>query len=98
MRYIKRLDSTQKEIVEALRKAGYSVRSTAMVGGGFPDIVVGCSRGNVLLEAKSKRAHKDELVKDDAFARGWQGPIYRVYSAEEALNAMRLYSADDLPF
>lgn len=35
-----RVDGNQKEIVAALRKVGCSVRSTAEIGGGFPDLLV----------------------------------------------------------
>lgn len=99
MRFRPRLDTTQRSIVDALRKAGYSVRSLAAVGNGCPDILVGHQRGNVLLEAKSDRkVHKQKSHLSDpekAFMRGWLGPVYVVFDAEQALAVMYEYSCGE---
>lgn len=36
----KKIDANQNEIVKQLRKMGFSVAITSMVGNGFPDLVV----------------------------------------------------------
>jgi hypothetical protein len=96
MRFRPRLDTTQREIVEALRKAGYSVRSLAGVGNGCPDILVGCQRGNVLLEAKGEhaRTHKKGILSDQEklFFTAWLGPVALVFSAEDALSVVANYA------
>ena len=46
------MDENQQEIIATLREAGYIVHDTHELGGGFPDIVVGCDKGNVLAEIK----------------------------------------------
>ena len=42
MRYHAKADANQPEIVERVRKNGGDVMHTHMVGGGAPDIIVGC--------------------------------------------------------
>ena len=97
MRLRPRLDTTQREIVEALRNAGYSVRSLAGVGNGCPDILVGCQRGNALLEAKGEhaRTHKKGILSEQEamFFSAWLGPVALVFSADEALAVMASYVA-----
>lgn len=71
MRRIPRSDNNHNEIVRALRAAGASVFSTAMVGCGFPDLSVGYKGQNYFLEVKNGRAKQtdDELT----FQYTWNG-------------------------
>lgn len=47
-----RTDGNHKQLMEFARKIGFSVTSTAMVGNGFPDIVLGIYGLNFLPEIK----------------------------------------------
>lgn len=93
----RRIDSNQREIVEALKAAGCAVVSTARMGGGFPDLVVG--RGDIghgqifLLEVKGPKGRftPSEL----RFAASWHGNYRVVRSVEEALRAVGLMEVAD---
>ena len=83
-----RVDRNQAEIVLALRTAGYSVFSTAPLGKGFPDLVVGRNNRNVLLEIKAST--RDKLTHHEAvFFAMWQGQRARVNNVDEALSVCR---------
>lgn len=92
MRRAARRDDNHAEVRDALRRIpGVSVADTASLGGGFPDLVVGFGGdwgANVLLEVKdgkkppsSRRLTQDERIFHDI----WQGPVFVVSSAEEAV-------------
>lgn len=63
----KRTDGNQTEIVEGLRKLGYSVAVTSMMGNGFPDIVVAKDFKTMLVEIKdpSQPPSKRKLTADE---------------------------------
>lgn len=52
MRRRAKADSNQPSIVAAFRAAGLRVVHTHMVGGGFPDIIVGCGAQIAMVEIK----------------------------------------------
>ena len=82
MRYAK-VDKNQGVIVDALRKAGFSVKSTASIGDGFPDLI--CAKGSQcwLLEVKME---KGKLTPDQVkFMQDWKGEVYIVRTQEDAL-------------
>ncbi len=79
-----RIDRNQTEIVKGLRDRGYSVFSTARVGHGFPDLVVGAGGINYLLEVKAGPAEK-LTPRQEEFFEDWQGRARVVCSLEEAL-------------
>jgi Holliday junction resolvase len=86
MRKIGKVDANQAEIVKALRKAGYAVQSLANIGAGCPDLMVGCARGNFLLEIKDG---KGKLTEDQVtWHRMWPAPVHLVRTIEEALDAV----------
>jgi Holliday junction resolvase len=90
-RFARRVDDNHKDIVDALRKIGAKVKSTAAVGSGFPDLVVGYKGDLYLLEIKdgSKSPSKRVLTKDEeAFMLEWSGisHIGVVSSIEEAIS------------
>ena len=68
----KRIDANQPEIVDGLRRIGATVRSTATIGIGFPDICVGFRGKNYLFEIKDGKAlvkpgqenSKSECIKE----------------------------------
>lgn len=84
-----RVDVNQAEIVEALRKAGYSVLSLAQIGNGAPDLLVS-GRGlgrNVLMEVKQPGA---KLTADEVlWHHEWPARVWIVRSIEDALDAVR---------
>lgn len=75
-----RSDGNQAEIVRALRKLGYRVRSLQHVGGGMPDLLV-CRRGQLeLIEVKAGngKLRQSQLAFQ---AEGW--PVRVVRTVEE---------------
>lgn len=96
MRRKSKVDSNQKEIVEALRKAGCSVFITSGIGGDFPDLVVGTTgdlpewvkrQGNtVLLEVKTEKGKLSDGQTE--FIVNFRGACAVVRSVEEALRAV----------
>lgn len=89
-----KIDANQNEIVNALRKAGCSVQILSNVGKGCPDIVVGFSGLNLMMEIKDgnkpKSAQKltDDQVK---WHQDWNGTVVVVNSVEQALQAVKDY-------
>ena len=84
MRTAAKIDANQPEVVDALRKAGISVQSTAAIGKGFPDLVAANGDGKVwLIEIKGP---KGKLTPDqEQFISGWRGVVHIVRSADDAL-------------
>ena len=87
----KRIDANQSEIVRELRKRGCSVQSLAGVGKGCPDLLVGRSGVNVLLEVKdgskppsARRLTEAQVEWHDA----WNGKASIVCNVSEALAAV----------
>lgn len=88
MRYAAKVDSTHAEVRDALRQAGATVKDTARVGDGFPDLLVNW-RGRVLfIEVKTPKAYTspETRQKQAQFAR--QFPTVTVTSAAEAIAAL----------
>jgi hypothetical protein len=85
MRLRPRVDVNQPRIVRELRQfPGVSVASTAALGKGFPDIVVGYRRRTYLYEIKADA--KKKLTDDEAkFAAAWTGHLKTVTTTEEIL-------------
>ena len=84
MRFAAKIDANQPQVVEALRKAGISVQSTAAIGKGFPDLVAANGDGKVwLIEVKGL---KGKLTADqEQFIENWRGVVHIVRSADDAL-------------
>ena len=91
MRRAGRTDANQKEIVDALRKAGASVHVTSSVGGGFPDLVVGFRGKNYLLEVKPAEGppSAQRLTKDEVdFHCDWLGQLSVVHTILDAIDVI----------
>ena len=91
MKRMHKVDTNQPEIVADLRKIGASVHSTAMVGNGFPDIVVGMFGKNWLFEIKDpgKPPSARKLTdKEKTFHALWQGDVSVIYTTEDAVKIM----------
>lgn len=60
-----RADATQPEMVEYLKGEGHLVVDTSAVGGGFPDLIVGCSWGEfIVVEAKTSTGRLTKKQKE----------------------------------
>lgn len=87
----KKVDANHKQIVKGLRAVGATVRSTAGVGFGFPDLAVGFRGLTVLLEIKdgTKTPSQRKLTEAEVvFHDEWRGAAAIVHSLEEALQAI----------
>lgn len=97
-----KIDLAQPAIVQALRKAGYTVAITSQLGDGYPDLHVARSERSTLMEIKtapsSKWASFDlhsmrriGLLSDDelAFHNSWPCYIPIVFDVAEALKAAK---------
>lgn len=92
MRARAKTDATQVAIVEALRAAGYLVQVLATVGGGVPDLLVGCPSGElVLIECKNPDGRGRGLTPAQAaWHHAWRRcPLLVAESAREALGWLR---------
>ena len=93
MRRAAKVDDNQADIVDALRKIdGVTVRSTAMVGDGFPDICVGF-RGksfNFELKDPSKPPSKRKLTKDQQkFHKEWTGHVHVAETVKDIIDVIQ---------
>jgi Holliday junction resolvase len=85
------VDANQRNIVEGLRQFGVSVRSTAQLGGGFPDICCGYKGKTYLLEIKDSEKTKfaKKLTPDEAlFLEKWRGQVAVVECLNDALSVL----------
>lgn len=76
MRRAAKVDANQKEIVNEFRKLGCTVTPLHMVGQGCPDLVIGISGVNVLVEVKdgSKPPSERRLTDDQVlWHSAWRG-------------------------
>lgn len=86
-----RRDSNEPDIVSALVKAGATVMKLSDIG--YPDLLVGYKKPdgtpvNMLLEVKTA---KGVITEDQQkFIDKWQGVVYVVRSAEQALEILNL--------
>ena len=88
-----RIDANQPAIVAALRKAGCTVQHLHSVGKGCPDLLVGKSGVNYLIELKdgAKAASEQRLTPDQVVWHGeWGGSVAVVNCEEAALKAVGL--------
>ena len=87
----KRVDNNHSEIVKGLRAVGATVRSTAAIGDGFPDLAVGWRGVTYLLEIKdgSKPKSKRTLTPaEQSFHNEWRGAAAVVTSLDDALRTI----------
>ena len=76
-----RIDKNQKDIVDRLRNAGYSVVCLHTVGNGCPDIAVGTEGKTYLVEIKSDAGKL--TGKQKTFFQSWQGCAFVARSFEQ---------------
>lgn len=86
---MKRVDANQKQIVEDLRKVGFSVCVLSSVGKGVPDLLLGRWGRNFLIELKdgAKPKSKQKLTPDEiTWHERWKGSVHVCNSFEEIVN------------
>ena len=91
MRHKPRLDANQRAIVRDLRKIGCKVESTASLGEGRPDIIVGYRGELYWFEIKNPNQppSKRELTPDERrFHWEWEGYIDVIETFEDAMRVM----------
>ena len=82
-KFAQNVDLNQKEIVDALRKAGISVEII-----GHPlDLLCGYNVTNILLEIK-RPGEKPRTKKQKDFFKNWKGQARIVETAEEAIRVV----------
>ena len=83
----KKIDINQPEIVKALRSAGASVQVLSAVGKGMPDVLVGYSGCNYLMEIKYE---KGTLTPDQrVWHTAWLGKVFIVRTSQEAIRIIK---------
>lgn len=85
-----KVDTSQAEIVKALRGIGAKAHSTSIVGDGFPDLAVIFRGTTVLLEVKNPGPPSSRALtaKEAAFHASWPGEIPIVTTPAEAIVAV----------
>lgn len=78
----KKVDTTHGEIRDHLRAVGWSVRSTAVIGGDFPDLAVARAGFTALVECKS--CGRFLTTGQTEFKRFWPGVVVTARSGTEA--------------
>ncbi len=81
--HIARADANQPEVVQKLRKAGYSVQHLHTIGQGCPDLLAAKDGINVLLEVK--QPGKDLTLDERIWHEKWQGLVLIVYGGDDAV-------------
>jgi len=74
--YSKRVDANQARLVEMMRKLGMKVLVLSSVGGGVPDLIVGCNFKLAYVEVKDgkKFLSAQRLTPDqEKFFAAWEG-------------------------
>lgn len=91
MRRAAKIDANQNQVVDALRRLGYSVLHLHTIGKGCPDILVGKSGKNYLFEIKDpeKPRSSRKLTEDEEeFRSKWRGQVHTIHTWEEAMRIM----------
>jgi Holliday junction resolvase len=83
-----RIDTNQKEIVEALRKAGATVVSLAAMKHGCPDLLVGYAGETILIEVKRDAKAKYTPDQLDFLGKWRGGAICRIDSVDAAIRCL----------
>jgi len=89
MRRAAKIDANQPEIVDALIRMSCSVQSLAAVGKGVPDLLVGISGRNYLVEVKdgNKEPSKRRLTPDQTgWHQKWIGQVDVIETVEQAID------------
>lgn len=85
-----KVDLNQKDIVNDLRKLGFTVLLLNRVKNGCPDILIGKGEINFLVEIKTTK--KDKLTEDEfKFFETWKGQKCVATTTEEVVEFFDFY-------
>jgi hypothetical protein len=93
---IRKVDDNHAEIIAAFLQLGWSARSTAAIGKGFPDAAVGKFGHTYLIEIKdsSKPLSRRKLTEDEErFWREWRGSVIMIEGVADVIEFNRKRSA-----
>ncbi len=82
-RFARKPDANQGDITDALGKVGAIWYDLSLLGGGFPDIIVGFRGCLYLMEIKTKTGKLNKLQR--ILHKKWKRYFHVVRSVEEAL-------------
>lgn len=88
-----RTDNNHKQVKAAFEKFGCAVLDLSQVGGGCPDLLVGCSGSDYLVEVKFDKGKISESQRE--FARRWPAPIYVCRTMEGVADLVCVWMDDD---
>lgn len=90
-KYGAKKDANHNEIVSAFEELGASVIDTSAMGGGFPDLIIGCCGVTVLVEIKNLKTSygRQGLNKNQAkWKEQWTGGAYAVVSSVDMVKTI----------
>lgn len=94
MKYARKIDANQPEIVKALRAAGCTVEHLHAVGSGCPDLLCAVNDEVFLIEVKdgAKPPSAQKLTPDQiTWHQEWKAQVHVVNSIEGALTVAQFY-------
>lgn len=91
--YACRKDGNHNEIADIFLGMGCSVLDLSRVGDDCPDMLVGISAFNVLVEVKNTEARGKLTEGQKRFIRDWNGPAEVCSSVDEAVAIVQKYRA-----
>ena len=86
-KWVKTQDANHPEVVDALEKIGCTVHDASVMGGGFPDLVVGKQGLTMLIEVKTDKGRLKE--GQQKWHTEWRGHTCIVRSPMEAVEAVQ---------
>lgn len=104
-RYARKIDASQPSIVNGLREKGCSVEHLARMGEGWPDLMVGYEKVNLLFELKTPNSEHSKrkpggksngsktATRQLQWHESWRGTVYEVMDFEEAWGIVQLCAA-----
>ena len=91
MRRAARVDNNHREIKGVLEAMGCTVADTSTAGSGFPDLVVGCSGTNILMEIKDGNkppSARGLTPQQQIFHTQWRGQVAVVENVSDAITVV----------
>jgi hypothetical protein len=92
-------DANQQQIIDDLRKLGFSVCDIHSLGHGIPDIIVGKDgkekKYNIIFEIKNDKMppNKQKLTDDEIkWNKKWKGQVNTVKNVTEILEILNKYN------
>lgn len=91
MKYAKRADGNQPQIIEAMRSIGAVVQPLHTVGGGVPDLLVAFRNRTLVMEIKDPtkpKADRQLTPAQQKWHAMWTGEKHVVETAEQAIEIL----------